>query len=747
MSIFQKFIDKGFYTIPMKGSIERREDGSKTKPEFPMGYTKTYKSNRNTEVAPIGGLFTGSINNIVAFDCDNDETFRLFKALDPDYDFVFKSIGKSEGGGTIIYKYDDRIRPIRHKDGHIKLDVFTDTGFIYLPTEQNKSKDSWEGRDIPDIAVMPDNVFTLYSVIMRRSPVISSINSKSSHRANLNLLVTKFIQNDEAFTDILLKIITPKDFRSLPQYIDNGKLHPNEVPQGRGSEYLSKVSAILGADSSINESLYNSCMLKLNNMWESPMDNDVLLKTILNPMVERRSSVGDTPIWNYDPKWNEKGVLVSSQNGDMIEIFYHESGRCYYCVNHSTEEVLMFSVRDFSNMLKHLCAVTNELIKKENIEGKVKTYKPTYVPNVPFGQVSNNGEYNLFHRSKYIAAMNGVYTSYKTPEITLKYIETLINDKNTRDYFMSFIKTKFNTFEYSPVILYFLGVGGSGKDILGSMFNKILTSSGYTRPAASVFLGLHNGHLLGKYIVHCDEYGNQLKGLGHKDQALGIMKSISGNPTMQIRQMRREAYDVEHSITLLCTNNKNNFPIEEGDRRFLVVDCFTKLRDMSWVEEAGGMNAVQQLLVENELFDFCCYIHDKVPLLSKDEYHNPPYDDAKKSLIINSSISNPIEWLVNICKIKDFSILVNKFEDCGMYDYSDGWDNDHLSCDKVYSLINEISSKTINPSIINGVMRSNGFTKFGKGGRQYWQVQGLEKFSGFTAINTEEVSDIGDLYE
>ena len=311
MKDIQPFIDLGIYTVPLSGHLKRLEDGSKTIPGFEKNWRSKYQNEFNTKATELGGAITGAISNIIAIDCDDQTTYDLFSSLDKDNGFHFISKGKPSGGGTIIYKYPDGIAlesfSIQSKIMH--LDFYSDNGFIYLPSRANETKERWEYGDyseLPSLHAAPPTVVALL-LNLQQQYTLSKGQAKEQDRATaikvrsnylapqIELLIAK-----KAFIPSLFRIITPKDFRDLPQYKQHGYLHPDNVPEGRGSEYLMKVSAILGADPSISKDFYVTAMDIINSLWNSPMARTKLEATILDPMVNGKSSINGEPIWTYD---------------------------------------------------------------------------------------------------------------------------------------------------------------------------------------------------------------------------------------------------------------------------------------------------------------------------------------------------------------------------------------------------------------------------------------------------------------
>ena len=92
-------------------------------------------------------------------------------------------------------------------------------------------------------------------------------------------------------------------------------------------------------------------------------------------------------------------------------------------------------------------------------------------PKLPFGESDTDSavpRFNLFNPSYCLEILNGnvVLPNYKRPETTLKFLESLLPNEVTRKWLLSFLKAKLTTFDYSQIVLYFVGVGGSGKDTL-----------------------------------------------------------------------------------------------------------------------------------------------------------------------------------------------------------------------------------------------------------------------------------------
>ncbi|MEE8598402.1 MAG: bifunctional DNA primase/polymerase, partial [Dehalococcoidales bacterium] len=318
MKTIKPFIDLGFHTVPLQGQLKRLEDGAKTTPIFTKGWRTHFQENFNEEATLLGGAITGSISGIIAIDCDNDHTTDIFTALDPTHAFSFISRGKGKRGTTLIYKYTPELATtFQINNDELALDFYSDNGFIYLPTDKNETKEKWlqnsleEMPSIPEIP--PTSLALLKQLLVSTHKPMHDTENRPMPVVSANYLapqVTQFLTK-KAFIPGLFRIITPKDFRELEQYAKHGYLHPDNVPLGRGSEYLSKISAILGRDSSIDQDMYTQTIYAINDLWADPMPRKRLDDTIMNPIISGTASINGEPIWRYDQHWHTHGLVIS----------------------------------------------------------------------------------------------------------------------------------------------------------------------------------------------------------------------------------------------------------------------------------------------------------------------------------------------------------------------------------------------------------------------------------------------------
>lgn len=656
----QVFIDLGWYTTPLSGELKRLENGKKTIPIFEKNWKQRALARQYKEPAELAGAMTGRESGIIAIDCDDTVTYNIFKALDPEYKFHFISRGKKindvlQESATIIYKYTDELPDgFKISSSLMRLDFLSNNGMTYLPTAKNYTKEPFELCELKD---PPKEVIAvLQQMYVAKTAPSQIVHMGPRSRFNLAPLLEQFVRSKGEVTRALFRTLTPKEFRTEPGYIEKGYLHPDEVRDGAGSTYLSQVSAILGADNSVDEELYTEAMVLINKQFSNPMDSVRLEDTILDRMVRGKAIGSDGEvIWSYDPDWAENSVSFQTKTNDIINIFYDYRRLLYYCIDSINEEVISFDTPH--RLSQHISSVCIEQTSTKEVIALVPNILADTKPEMDFGFFTNSSGregFNMFISTtpyKVFKNPEEYAPLYTVPTTTIKFFETLIPDDMMRAYFLGFIKRKLNTFDYSPVILYFLGVQGSGKDTAVKLLQRILGVQNFASPSAKEFLETHNGWLVDKFFAQLNEFGDQLTSARVKEEALGRLKSYTGAPSIQVRQMHTDGYQYEHKITFIMTSNRNPLMLDADDRRIALFHTPTALVNAPWVAGAGGISAVINQ-IEHETNDFCYWLATEIPSVSADEYNTPPASADKARLIAESM--PPAKKLAYYLKLKNW---------------------------------------------------------------------------------------------
>lgn len=744
MENIKPFIDLGWHTVPLRGELRRLEDGSKTIPKFEEEWRVKYQTEVNTIASKLGGVITGEVSGIIAIDCDNTVTYSLFKALDPDYTFIFKSKGKldDEGQektcGTFIYSYDINVGDsFSINDGSMALDFYANRGFVYLPTLANSTKEPLEA--LPELKAMPAATALLLDQLKKARDSSTSANKTEVRNVMtshcLAPLIRHFVAGNGRIMPGLFRIITPKDFRDMPTYVSNGYLHPEEVPEGRGSEYLMKVSAILGADISVDAEMYAQTMHLINNLFNSPMAKNRLDSTILDPMTEGKSKVDGKQLWQYDEDWESYKLMLATKRHTYLDVCFDDKRNTYHAVDEANEEVKSFARE--TELITYISAAAIAPPKKIDMLRSMPIINVMSNPGKPFGFSSGEDPtaryLNTFRQTPELAVLSNPDSwtnSYKYPKHILAYLESLVPDSEMRTYLLKFMKRKLTLFEYSPVVLYFLGVHGSGKDLFVNILEQIVGL--VTKPTTKEFLEMFNGWLLDSYFVQLDEYGNQLTRASDRDEALGKIKAYTGKQKVQIRQMRTDGFMYHHHATFIMTANKNPLMMEDGDRRVALFQTPNKLQNQDWVIKMGG---VQKLLekFDEELKDFCYYLAKEVEMMPNTEYNNPPETEEKHKFIADSMYAGPRIAYAIRHHMKDY--LVELAQDYNAPDAASAFERGRIDSTALEQLYMEMTD-------MNGDMRSlNKLLKNMPGVEQYASTKGGDKIYVYR-FNWE--SDVAD---
>lgn len=663
MTTLKTFIELGWHTVPLKGKLERIEDGKKSIPDFPSDFKDKYTKEKNTKDTAIGGAMTGICSGIVAVDCDSEHSYKIFTMLDPDYKAHMISYGKlnPDGtemlAGTIIYKYTPELdENFIHKLGEMKIDFYSNKGFIYLPTHANKTKHEW--KEIPEIKEMPIQVISLLKSLKPQRLLKAEVELSSKKWAShLGPQVKQFIEKKKV-TKALFRILTPKDFRTTNAYITQGYCHPADVEDGRGSEYLSKVSAILGADESIDEDTYSQAIHMINNLFTDPMKKARLEQTIIEPMIEERAQVDGQIIWRYNKNWESQLTVVVTKLNSTLHLFYDMQRKYFYSADIAGETVHAFKRdTDFYGFVE---TVSAESTSKTELRSALPLVSVVSTPKYPFGFFGTNQEsFNVFVPTIPLTIFKNPESwkkNYRYPEFTVKYLQSLVPDDNMRLFLTGFLRRKFDLFEYSPVVLYFLGASGSGKDVLVELIQLFIGDVAVAKPTAKEFIETHNGWMLDKYFAQLDEYGDQLTRFDQKEEAKGKIKTWSGKKDVHIRKMHNDGFLYEHNVTFILTANKNPITFDSDDRRIAVFNTPSVLRFHPEVEAMGVAEFV--LRVKAEINDFAYYLATEVRNVSHSDYMTPPETEDKQRLIASKlSAGAHIAYLLKNQLFTDFEKL------------------------------------------------------------------------------------------
>lgn len=629
MKNIQPYIDIGFHTVPMNGTLERLPDGTKTVPMLPQGWNKTYTLEANTKATALGGAITGKVSNFVAIDCDETAAFNLFKQVDPDYPFVFLSKDKLKDGvlqecGTFIYAYEDDL-PDSFNATSYALDFLSDNRMIYLATEANHTKHSLALQTAEELRAAlkpmpPAAKLFLHGLAPKSSKQHAPI---AQIARPLVQLVKQFVETG-ILSPQLAKPLTPKSFRSGEAYIAKGYIVPDDVPQGMGSDYLAKVSAILGSDPSISSDMYTKAMTSLNSLWARPMDIVALNATIISPMVSGRASIEGVQIWRYDPDALATRLMYSARGSDF-EVVYDSLAKMYVELNLDAATAHYF--RSTNATLEHLMPMGGTrligLFKELREKELIANVELISDPALPTGYV--NGGFNTFSRNMYLEVIADP-TAYKgtRPNAALALFNNLFPEEPIKLAMLQFLKYKLTTFKHTVPIIYLIGAGGTGKSLFAELLCNLVGKESFTILEVDSLTNARNEGIANALFGHLDELGDKAPSRAEQVKALGALKALSGASSFRERVMYGSPVDRQHRMTFILTSNYNNLMLDNDERRFVVLHSANKLAEQDWIANQYGSTAafVDQLRSKEELLNFAYYLATEVEMPTADAIAN-----------------------------------------------------------------------------------------------------------------------------
>jgi len=753
----QPFIDLELHTIPLNGKhIKRDSKGKKHGFSMPSNWQEQYSKHLNELATPLGGLITGK-DGLVAIDCDDKKTYDLFRQLDSANTAYFNSIGKLDKKGnllecgTILYKHDDSLPISFRTNNGYDLDYYNGSGFVFLPTVHNETKTVWlendnklynqDGLEVI-FHSMPSTVKDLLELLHVRPEPAKTIATTTTSLSSRGFLAKALVGVDfKEYNPLVTKILTPKEYRSA-KYVKQGHLHPNDI-QGSGHMYLFKIACILAGDNTVDKDLFRDIMDYLNQLWDEPMSDKLLEKTIIAPIISGRSinqTTGD-PYWTYDENWETVAgwSVIDKMDGYLWDIFYDPFKSQYFLYNTITERIEQRD--DESRLIKHIRASTIGKFNQAEVIQEMNNLLTIVEPSQDFGYLNDDMNFNLFKPTESLKVLHdpeAYADSYKIPTEFIDYMEHFIPSEQQRNYLLSLIRTKLTTFNYSPVVPYIIGVQGSGKNTLISVIANMLGHQ-YVVPdvTGSQFIEKYNDWMVDKYVVHLNEMAETLPTAKERKEAQGKLKTYTGSTIMQVRAMRTGYVQTEMRAMFIMTANSSPLTIEDKDRRLYYIST-PNVFDFSPQCQASSPTAIYNAIMR-QTKDIAYYLATEIENLSDMDYIRAPEHEGKNSMIFLSlNTSNKIGWaLAN----GEFDLLVDfLINPDPLFEDKESGRVTLASLVKVY----EEQSKTDDAEhTMSTIMKQVGLDqKRGSANAKYYIIDGLADYNYKMPISDDEAETI-----
>ncbi|NCB01239.1 MAG: hypothetical protein EOM67_03610 [Spirochaetia bacterium] len=638
----------------LEGSIERKEDGTKTLPVFHVNYL-TQRPNNNTS-APIRYIRCGvgqadeSLNQLDIFILDSDAPHwtAVIDTLSQGT-HLCKVDSDKPGRAHFYFKYSPTLPHGKLVLGaDRKLELFNGASGVYGVSPANKTKTL--SYLAPNIVEPSDEILTLLmSLISPEKNTKATPATVVSERLFYNLLDTDEFQRMMARPDNLepkfktfLKLVTPKRYSELADY--EGVVHPDKIPDGEGNNYLRDIRlALLQAKDTPPELTRETLVLIGCHLWSKP----VSIQSIYNSLKNEKEQDA------YEEGAENRTTSIITKYGRQAFIFKVVREGEYWIVElpHSNDllnvpPVLRVPLRnwgvDCRKWLAQETFIDPHFAKgrgeERKMEEKKLIFKQTSVIKAkhkeldiikdrtkPGGLNHEHTVYNEYRSSEFLGWMNGYYTleaQGEVPAYTLSFLNNLAPNKEEFDYLLRFLKTFLTTNWKTAVVLYFLGAGGTGK----STFIKYLTylvggMDEMVSPSLKEYLADKNGILFTKTLIVHEEFSKQ----GNRADFAkvdGMDKAFTGTDVISIRRMYQESYNIVTNGIILKTDNLNSVHSSLDNRRIFSLHPQHKLKDCSW-HKGNPMDALLR-----EAPEFARYLLDRVEVLTQAQFNEILFESA-----------------------------------------------------------------------------------------------------------------------
>ncbi|GAA3715756.1 hypothetical protein GCM10022268_25440 [Sphingomonas cynarae] len=218
--------------------------------------------------------------------------------------------------------------------------------------------------------------------------------------------------------------------------------------------------------------------------------------------------------------------------------------------------------------------------------------QPEFVATGPWA-----GRYNLWRPS-------GVEPRAGDVSVFLEHMAYLFPDEIERghvlDYLSFLVAPQFVKVHYALLVR---GRQGTGKSFLGKLIRTMIGDRNVSMPTSSEVREQFTGWQEGAQLAILEE----MMALGEAEVA-NRLKPVVTEDYLRIRLMHTNAYTTPNFLNLLCfTNHKNSLPIEDGDRRWLVVFSDVQPREQAYYDrlwtclEGDGPAAVKHFLQQRRI--------------------------------------------------------------------------------------------------------------------------------------------------
>lgn len=650
------FIDSGWDTVPYD-SIRYNSEGKKI--ALPPIKWNDFKLKRNTKRSKAGALICG---DILVVDCDSVESTLDFLAVlgikglktiedlesFEDLEDRIGLIVKTTRGYHFYFENQAKLGDTKFE----KIDIqASNKKLVYLPSSASEGK---------KVICANTYINAQSKRVIKLTPTPKSLiewieNSKKDNAAEskeakkLRYFIGTPLARIEKGSNLFFKRLTPKSYRLGGKYKDliasKGFLHPNDIQDGDGNDYFTSIAGILCSDITIDVNSFWEIVEYLNSQWDNPLSKTELHSKLVGYV---DGNYPNCP-FEYDQDWEKLQYSFVDIDGNDITMVYDLKSSKYVVANLSSNEVL---IKNSTDAVSYYANRTGKKINAAGLASILPGVALVFNPLEPFG-LSSDKKFNTYKHSKYLEILNSDFEVDPTflrecrKCKALPFFEHLFKDQT--GYFLSFLKTKFTTFAYSPTTFcLFDDEGGAGKGALEVFLGRFIGGEKVTRIPYDSFNSKFTSEYEGKLVVFFNEFPDDYKA---RKSNTDKIKEITGSPRSKIEKKGQDPYETDNLATFFITSNRISLEIKEGDRRFCVVQCDKKFDD---VFPSGYFD---EMTSDKELEKLAFYLKHFVKVLEHKDYMSPPNSIAKELFVDcnESELDTVIRYLIE----KDYDSIYN----------------------------------------------------------------------------------------
>ena len=642
------FADKGWVIVQAnpgnKGTSHILKYNEKTgKKEVPSGLFKSGYNKPDADrtldtsrLDDVGLVLTGKESNIDIIDCDTEDAYNYVTQFFPeDYPWKTKGTGKKGGGHIYVRHNPDFPKKFSVKDEtdskNVAIDYIGEGFWAFLPTVNNHTKEDLPSDITAPIIETPkelvnylkafssksakikrDPSFTSNKVPHLEVPLLMAIDRyKKWQKLNIKVSPSKRTKKPE-LTVPLLKALTPKNSDIIekdPTYKENGYVDPYTLidAEGAANDLYLHIATRLATDPSVSEELMTEFIHIYNSYMREPMDSERLQRDYIHHLINVATDDDDKPFFVHEE--HVEGLrcitytLKDKKSLNRASIIFNRKTKTYWAVSEDPDEYLN-EVGKLYDTVNYLKLHHDPTITAAAINNDVGSYNFQFAPNKPLGMFGDN-LYNTFNPSPFlrVTAVDPSQSPYKgKPVVMLEFLNHLMDCPITKRYYLSFMKHKLTTLEFSCVVMLLIGVHGTGKSTLLDILCKIVGSY-HKKTSKNVICSAFDAYIKESLFVAVEEANvnvskaNTEKNLEYADTVLRLSGSSNYSPHSKGKDVKTS---IPNFSTLIFSSNRKPLPLKLDNRRGFVIKTKTPLEGSEWVKKYGGAEKVHEILTSDE---------------------------------------------------------------------------------------------------------------------------------------------------